>query len=333
MVYTFLMKIHEVSKKTGIKKRTIYFYMKEELLAPPVNEANGYYDFGEEDVRRLMLIGEFRNAGFPISMIRSVMKEPATAAWYLSSYVSAMKKQKEHLEKTIESIRYVIEKLPLQISLDALYETVQKARIPAAIDKEEVCGSVDLTILNRYLWSPFIPDDITSDYQEFLWSKINRLVSESSNEDYGTLLRYLNSLSPREIEVFYRGRGRHFSFVVSLDDAGCRTYVDTLRNNIEENLKNERLVRQWKRNYQSFYLPTMRIYDSSAEQNIIAQISPFFAKYRENIHKICRYLYDDLTEEDGGLLERMNRRLGESIDLTGCHHAVLEAFGVMQLQL
>lgn len=302
-------------------------------MAPPVNEANGYYDFGEEDVRRLMLIGEFRNAGFPISMIRSVMKEPATAAWYLSSYVSAMKKQKEHLEKTIESIRYVIEKLPLQISLDALYETVQKARIPAAIDKEEVCGSVDLTILNRYLWSPFIPDDITSDYQEFLWSKINRLVSESSNEDYGTLLRYLNSLSPREIEVFYRGRGRHFSFVVSLDDAGCRTYVDTLRNNIEENLKNERLVRQWKRNYQSFYLPTMRIYDSSAEQNIIAQISPFFAKYRENIHKICRYLYDDLTEEDGGLLERMNRRLGESIDLTGCHHAVLEAFGVMQLQL
>lgn len=301
-------------------------------MAPPVNEANGYYDFGEEDVRRLMLIGEFRNAGFPISMIRSVMKEPATAAWYLSSYVSAMKKQKEHLEKTIESIRYVIEKLPLQISLDALYETVQKARIPAAIDKEGVCGSVDLTILNRYLWSPFIPDDITSDYQEFLWSKINRLVSESSNEDYGTLLRYLNSLSPREIEVFYRGRGLHFSFVVSLDDAGCRTYVDTLRNNIEENLKNERLVRQWKRNYQSFYLPTMRIYDSSAEQNIIAQISPFFAKYRENIHKICRYLYDDLTEEDGGLLERMNQKLGESIDLTGCHHAALEAFGVIQMQ-
>ncbi|MEY8332456.1 MerR family transcriptional regulator [Lachnospiraceae bacterium 47-T17] len=85
------MRIDEVSKKTGMKKRTIYFYIKEELLAPPVNSENGYYDFQEEDVRRLLLIGEFRNAGFPISMIRSIIKEPATAPYYLSNYVSALK--------------------------------------------------------------------------------------------------------------------------------------------------------------------------------------------------------------------------------------------------
>lgn len=329
-MYTFFMKIHEVSKKTGMKKRTIYFYIKEELLSPPVNGANGYYDFREKDVQSLLLIGELRNAGFPISTIRSIMKEPATASYYLSNYVSAIQKQKEHLEKTIESIRYVIEKLPLQITLDSLYETMQKARIPAAIDKEDMYVSRDSSLLNRYLWSPFIPDDITNDYHEFLWSKINRLVAESSNEDYETLSRYLNSLRPKEIELLYRGRGLHLAFVVSLDDAGCHTYVKTLKTCIEENLKNERIVRQWKQNYRSFYLPTMRIYDSSAEQGIIAQISPFFAKYRENIHKICRYLYDDLQEEPDGLPERMNQRLGDCIDLDGCHHAALEAFGVLQ---
>ena len=317
------MKIHEVSKRTGMKKRTIYFYIKEELLAPPVNEENGYYDFQEEDIRRIMLISEFRNAGFPISMIRSIIKEPATASYYLSSYVSAMKKQKAHLEKTIESIGYVIEKLPLHISLDSLYATMLNARIPAAINKEELHGGdKDSMVLNRYLWRPFIPNEIKSDYQEFLWSKINRLVDESNNEDYETLSRYLNSLCPQKIEELYKRSGIHLAFVVSLDEKGCRDYVDTLKKYIDENLKNERLVRQWKQNYKSFYLPSMRIYDSSMEQDMSAQISQFFAKYRENIHKICRYLYDDL-----------NRILGDCMDLTGCHHAVLEAFGGLLLEM
>ena len=77
----------------------------------------------------------------------------------------------------------------------------------------------------------------------------------------------------------------------------------------------------------------MRIYDSSMEQDIIAQISPFFAKYRENIHKICRYLYADLLGKNEELLERMNRILGDCMDLTGCHHAVLEAFGGLLLEM
>ena len=182
-------------------------------------------------------------------------------------------------------------------------------------------------MLNRYLWRAFIPDDIKSDYEKFLWSKINRLVAESDNEDYVTLSNYLHSLCAAEIEALYRGQGIHFAFVVSLDEKGCRDYVAELKKNIDRNLKNESIVSHWKQNYRSFYLPTMRIYDSSAEQDIISQISPFFTKYLENIQKICRYLYDDLTGKNENLLARMNRTLGESIDLLCCHHAALEAFG------
>ena len=317
-----------------MKKRTIYFYMKEDLLAPTVNEENGYYDFQEEDVRRIMLISEFRNAGFPISMIRSIMKEPDTASYYLSNYVHFIKKQKAHLEETIESLQYVIEKLPLHISLDSLYEIVLKAQIPAAIDKKKIHNSdKDSMVLNRYLWSPFIPDDIKDDFQEFLWSKINKLVAESNNEEYEKLSQYLNSLCPKEIEALYKNRGLHLAFVVSLDEAGCLNYVETLKKSIDENLRNIRIVGHWKQNYESFYLPSMRIYDSSMEQNIIAQISPFFAKYRENIHKICQYLYDDLLEKNGELLERMNRILGDCFDIAGCRHAVLEAFGGLRLEM
>lgn len=327
------MKIQEVSQKTGMKKRTIHFYIKEDLLSPSINKENGYYDFHEEDIQQLILISKFRNAGFPISMIRSIIKEPATASYYLSNYLSTLRKQKEYLEKTIESIKYVINNLPLQIHLDTLYQAMLKAQIPAAVDKEELRSTPkDSSVLNRYLWSPFIPDDLQNDFQEFLWAKINLLVSESDNTDYETLSRYLDSLQPKELEELYKGQRIHFAYVVSLDDKGCHSYVETLKQSISQNLKKPQLVNHWKRNYHSFYLPSMRIYDSSKEQSIISQISPFFAKYRENIHKVCTYLYEDLQNQDTALLEQMYHILGDFLDLECCHHAALEAFSSIRFE-
>ena len=76
----------------------------------------------------------------------------------------------------------------------------------------------------------------------------------------------------------------------------------------------------------------MRIYDSSKEQSIISQISPFFAKYRENIHKVCTYLYEDLQNQDTALLEQMYHILGDFLDLECCHHAALEAFSSIRFE-
>lgn len=328
------MRLHEISQKTGVKKRTIHFYIKENLLTPPINKENGYYDFQEEDVKRLVLISEFRNAGFPIFMIRSIIKEPATASYYLSNYMSTLKREKIHLEKTIESIEYVINKLPLQIHLDTLYQAILEAHIPTAVDKEELQGSTkDSGVLNRYLWSPFIPDDIQNDYQEFLWTKINQLVSESNNEDYEVLSQYLDSLCSKELENLYKGHRIHFAYIVSLDENGCRGYVETLKQAIYQNLKKPQIVNHWKSNYNSFYLPSMHIYDSSKEQGIISQISPFFAKYRENINKICAYLYDELQNKDTALLNQMYHILGDFLDLECCHHAALEAFASLYSEI
>ena len=39
------MRIQEVVKRTKLQKRTIYFYIKEQLVTLASNQENGYHDF------------------------------------------------------------------------------------------------------------------------------------------------------------------------------------------------------------------------------------------------------------------------------------------------
>ena len=79
------MRIQEVVKRTNLQKRTIYFYIKEQLITPASNLENGYHDFSEEDVSRLIMIRKLRDAGLPLADIRSILSNPRTAPYYLQS--------------------------------------------------------------------------------------------------------------------------------------------------------------------------------------------------------------------------------------------------------
>lgn len=328
VVYTLIMKINEVSKITGISKRNIHFYIKEKLLTPSINKENGYYEFNEIDCKKLSLIYEFRNAGLPISMIRSILKEPSTSSFYLSQYKNELNQKKQHLEKTMQSMNYIIEHLPLHITFNNLYSTVQKSEIPIYRHNETLdVDSKDAYLINRFLWSRFILEDIQNDYHEFLWSKINKLVSDDPSDDYRKIIIYLKSLSPSEIENLYKDNSSHFEWIVSLDEKGCKFYSEQLIKAIDNKLDDVTVIHYWKKNYDNFFLPNIRLYDSPIFQNIIIQISPFFEQYTKNIHKICLYLYNYLTSKEGfHLLQKMNSILGEYCDIENYHHAFFEAF-------
>ena len=66
------MRIQEVVTKTGLQKRTIYFYIKEKMITPVICPENGYHDFSEEDVSHLIIIRKLRDAGLSLADIRSI---------------------------------------------------------------------------------------------------------------------------------------------------------------------------------------------------------------------------------------------------------------------
>ena len=100
------MRMQEICKISGFTKRNIHYYIKEGLLSPASDVQNGYYDFSEEEVKRLSLIRLFRNAGLSISVIRSILNTPDSTGLYLNQHIKELHKEKERLEGILSAMNY-----------------------------------------------------------------------------------------------------------------------------------------------------------------------------------------------------------------------------------
>ena len=116
------MRIQEMSKKTGITKRNIHFYIKEELLTPSIDSINGYYDFSEADYKQLLLIKQLRQTGLSISNIRSLLQNPASAEYYLRMHIGRLEQEMEQIVNNRSTLLSILEQLPVSPSFDELYE-------------------------------------------------------------------------------------------------------------------------------------------------------------------------------------------------------------------
>ena len=67
------MRIQEVIKKTGLSRRTVYYYIDQKMISPVVDEHNGYHDFSEADIQKLFIIRKLREAGLSLADIRAIL--------------------------------------------------------------------------------------------------------------------------------------------------------------------------------------------------------------------------------------------------------------------
>jgi DNA-binding transcriptional MerR regulator len=324
------MKIQEVCKRTGIARRTIHFYIKEELITPSINNSNGYYDFTEDDCRQLILIREYRKAEISLSVIKSLIKNPITAGFYLNLYVKKLNKKKIWIEETTKSIHYILENLPIKPDFSTLYTLSIESGIPDSVEHPDADSfdTYNNTLVNRFLWSSFLPDKNLTEYQQFLWIKLNHTTNLNNSPHYHSLNTFLQMLKPKYIDQIFVQRSHHYEYVASLDTQGCRTYAEEMKDSIELLVRKRAIVEFWKQNYETFILPNTFIF-SSALSNIVAEMSPFFSSYRDNILLCCDLLYQWLHSVDGkDLLAQLNHTLKPQLDLSSCNHGQLEALAV-----
>ena len=64
--------INDLEEKTGIKPRTIHFYIKEKLI-PPADRTGGTASYSEEHIVKLSLIKEMKKTHLKLSGIRSAL--------------------------------------------------------------------------------------------------------------------------------------------------------------------------------------------------------------------------------------------------------------------
>lgn len=97
------MKINEVETLVGITKRNIRFYEKEGLLAPGRDSANGYRNYGEEEIQILYRIKLLRKLDVPLEEIRKLEQNILNLDDVLKRHMIQLQRNRENLA-TVEAL-------------------------------------------------------------------------------------------------------------------------------------------------------------------------------------------------------------------------------------
>lgn len=320
------MKLREISGKTGISKRNIHFYIKEGLLRPDVAPESGYYEFSEEEEKRLLLIKKYRNAGLSIPVIRSLLEQPSTAGFFLTWQVIRLKQQAAHCSCVLSGLNQILDDLPLHPDLDTLFSATSGTRIPETPgDLYPDMGGDAILLVNRFLWNQFLPDGLVTEYQQYLWDKLNRTAEKICPEDYSILFSSLQALRLPQIGRILSQRSMHYDRISSLRQEQCEDYAREIRDGLSSLLENDSLLSFWKKNYTGFFLPEVKIYSSRLSE-IVAEISPFYRSYRNHINTSCQILYRwYISPEATPLRHRLSGVLGDCFDPELYCHGLFEA--------
>ena len=324
------MKLKDFSGRTGVSKRNIHFYIKERLLSPEVAQDNGYYSFSESDCERLAIIRALREFGLPLASVRAMLENPSTMGYYLTQHQRRLRQDIAHAERCVECVGEMMSRLPLRPEYADLTRLIDTTDIPwrsqAGLDVD-----YDAALVNRILWTAFLPEEKLSNYQEFLWDKLNRIAAERYSEEYKKVYTFLSQQSRTAIDRIYVVRSRHNEEIVSFGTEEIEAYSKKMIELLSVLVDSPRLIKLWIAQYDTYFQPLTRI-AASELGNIVEELSPFFQQYRRNINASCRMTYEWLHSEAGtALLALMKKRLGADFDLECDDHGQLEAMASLQV--
>lgn len=326
------MKMKDVCAITNMNKRTIHFYINEKLIQPSINESNNYYIFSELDCQKLLFIKDLRNTGLSLETIRSIIETPATANYYLNRHMSKLKHEKRHIEQVLSSMKYMLDELPLFPDFSSLYDLCTKANIPHDNYLEEVDAnfeSYNVVFINQLLWGAFLPKAKFSDYQEFLWMKLQKITFENPSEEYKKLASYINQLPSHQIHQLISNQTNRYVYIANLNEEEKEHCIQEMIRQIQENIADPNCRVVWKELYDSYLHPYTAIHASELSR-LVMELSPFYEAYVNNIHYVCQRVYDYLLSNEGSaLLEQLHTSLQDKFDIESNKHGELEAFACM----
>lgn len=323
------MRIQAFAERSGISRRNIHFYIQEGLIHPKTDKSNGYYDFSEQDLEQLTLVKYLREAGFSVATIRSLFQTPAATEYYLRIRLGRMEQERKQMLQTEQNLKNLLEQLPMHPDFSQLGKMVARS----LNKKAEIEPLYDGFLVNHFLWRLFWPQGQLTEYQQFLWEKINRMTdSREKNADYAKVYDYLCSEEQKKIDALYADRNDHYNYVAGLTEEEILLYTEEMKERIWRFARNSGAVRQWKQNMKNVHQPMMKIYTSEIGR-IAEEMCPLFREYKRKSQAACKKMYDWLHTPEGGiLLELLEDKLKGFINLEHCSHAELESMNMEMMR-
>lgn len=123
------MHIKEFARLTGVSVRTLHYYDEIGLLRPAfVDEKNGYRDYDEKSLERMVEILFYRELEFPLKSIAEILSSPdydKTAA--ICKQKELLKLKKDRLEKLISALDKAEKgEIPMNTFNNNEYETARR---------------------------------------------------------------------------------------------------------------------------------------------------------------------------------------------------------------
>ncbi len=137
------MTINEIEARTGLDRGTVRYYEQEGLIKP-AREQNGYRNYSEDNLEKLLKIKLLRSLNFSVDDIRAMDLDASDFQQRLRARARSLEAKQEDLEDAKRVIRQMIDGGERYETLNAgLYLTALRDGTPALTAPEEVAAPAD----------------------------------------------------------------------------------------------------------------------------------------------------------------------------------------------
>jgi DNA-binding transcriptional MerR regulator len=110
--------VGQVARYAGVSVRTLHHYHEIGLLAPGARSPSGYRRYAERDLERLQQVLYYRELGFPLEEIATILDDPGTdAAAHLRRQHQLLVRRVDRLRQMVASVERAMEAEKMGISL------------------------------------------------------------------------------------------------------------------------------------------------------------------------------------------------------------------------
>ncbi|MDQ6418804.1 MerR family transcriptional regulator [Paenibacillus sp. LHD-117] len=227
------MKVKEVADLVGISVRTLHHYDEIGLLIPDQVTESGYRDYSERNLELLQQILFFRELGFPLKKIKTIVTSPSfDRLEALRLHREMLREKRSHLDQLLRTVEKTIRHAKGEVTMtnqekfkgfdfgNNPYEQEARERFgDKAVDDSN--AKIESMKKNGQIWA--FQDEVNELYKKLAAVRHDDPASESSQEAIGGWFELLNKMGSYSLEAF-KGLGQMYvddeRFTKNIDQFG-----------------------------------------------------------------------------------------------------------------
>lgn len=145
----------DLAKACETTVRTVRFYEEAGVLCPEMRSEGGHRLFGQNDLAKLQLIMDLREAGVSLNEIKSLfeLKKRCTSAEQASTCMSeVLEQQLEEMQRKIAILRRLRDELAASLAILKECQSCEMTAFPKSCRDCDVLDRDDLPRALRLLW-------------------------------------------------------------------------------------------------------------------------------------------------------------------------------------